>query len=101
MRAIVIKLHHMWIMKWSRQRLLQMTKAQIPFSFTKREPAAMKPVQLLPSDLAAVARDGGVKQVTTSSWETFTQVIAAVPITHSQSLHADATWRAGDVGRRQ
>ena len=46
----------------------------MPFSFTERGSPGMKPPQPTPADIAAMARDGGVKQVATSSWETFTQV---------------------------
>ena len=50
----------------------------MPFSFTQRQPAEAKLPQPTPADIAAMAHDGGVKQVTTGSWESFTQVFAII-----------------------
>jgi hypothetical protein len=55
--------------------LQQITKAPTPFSFAQRTAPAAQPPRPTPADIAAMAREGGVKQVTTSSWETFTQVL--------------------------
>jgi hypothetical protein len=64
----------------------QITKAPTPFSFAERKTPATKPQQLTPADIAAIAHDGGVKQVTTSNWESFTQVFAPLSTQH---VHAD------------
>jgi hypothetical protein len=60
----------------------------MPFSFTKRKSPVVKPPQPTPADIAAMARDGGVKQVTTSNWETFIQVFGRnVAVLSTTQLH--------------
>ena len=68
----------------------------MPFSFTERGSPGMKPPQPTPADIAAMARDGGVKQVATSSWETFTQVYLPRRA-YSINLHTpvQVTWEDG------